>query len=158
MGLFVGPLFIPTLITVLFMPSTKKKLFEHLQTEVFCRLGVSPVHGIGVFAISAIPKGINPLHSRLKFHEVKFTHDEVKKLPAGVRKEIKMFCYYDKKHVLVPEIGLNSMNMAVYLNHSKTPNVKYRKNGQLITLRDIAKDEELMMDYDDSFGETHVFK
>ena len=158
MGLFVGPLFIPTLITVLFMPSTKKKLFEHLQTEVFCRLGVSPVHGIGVFAISAIPKGINPLHSRLKFHEVKFTHDEVKKLPAGVRKEIKMFCYYDKKHVLVPEIGLNSMNMAVYLNHSKTPNVKYRKNGQLVTLCDIAKDEELMMDYDDSFGETHVFK
>ena len=145
-------------MTVLFMQSTKKKLFEHLQTEVFCRLGVSPVHGIGVFAISAIPKGINPLHSRLKFHEVKFTHDEVKKLPAGVRKEMKMFCYYDKKHVLVPEIGLNSMNMAVYLNHSKTPNVKYRKNGQLVTLRDIAKDEELMMDYDDSFGETHVFK
>ena len=140
------------------MTSTKKKLFEHLQTEVFCRLGVSPVHGIGVFAISAIPKGINPLHSLLKFHEIKFTHDEVKKLPAGVRKEMKMFCYYDKKHVLVPEIGLNSMNMAVYLNHSKTPNVKYRKNGQLVTLCDIAKDEELMMDYDDSFGETHVFK
>ena len=71
---------------------------------------------------------------------------------------MKMFCYYDKKHVLVPEIGLNSMNMAIYLNHSKTPNLKYRKSGQFLTLRDIAIDEELMMDYDDSFGETHVFK
>ena len=78
-------------------------------------------------------------------------------MPAEVRKEMDMFCYNDKHHILIPAIGLNSMNMSVYLNHSKTPNLKMRKDGTLITLRDIKKDEELMMDYDDSFGEVHTF-
>ena len=139
------------------MHSKKKKLLQHLRTEVFCRLGVSPVHGIGVFAIRDIPKGVKPLKSRLKLHEIKFNHAEVSSLPCQVRKELDMFCYYDKHHMLIPAIGLNSMNMSVYLNHSKSANVKMRKDGVLIALRDIKPDEELVMDYDDSFGEVHTF-
>jgi len=139
------------------MSLSKKKLFEHLGQEVYCHLGVSPVHGIGVFAMRAIPKGVNPMRARLKFDEIAYTHKEIKTLPRGVRKEIEMFCYYDDDHVFVPSIGLNSMNMAVYLNHSKTPNVVYKKNGQLITLRSIKIGEELMMDYDINFGEVHTF-
>jgi SET domain-containing protein len=139
------------------MHSKKKKLLQHLRTEVYCRLGVSPVHGIGVFAIRDILKGAKPLKSRLKMHEIKFNHAELSSLPLRVRKELDMFCYYDKQHMLVPAIGLNSMNMSVYLNHSKTPNLKMRKDGDLIALRDIKQDEELMMDYDDSFGEVHTF-
>ena len=140
------------------MSVSRKKLLAHLSQEVFCHLGVSPVHGIGVFAIRAIPKGVNPLRSRLKFEEIKFSHAEIKTLPRSVRKEIEIFCYYDKQAVSVPAIGLNAMNMAVYLNHSKKPNVEYKKNGQLTTLRPIKKGEELMMDYDVNFGEVHVFK
>ena len=139
------------------MPISKKKLFEHLSQEVYCHLGVSPVHGIGVFAMRAIPKGVNPMRARLKFDEIKYTHKEIKTLPRGVRKEIEMFCYYDDDHVYVPTIGMNSMNMAVYLNHSKTPNVVYKKNGQLITLRVIKNGEELMMDYDINFKAIHTF-
>jgi len=139
------------------MPISKKKLFEHLSQEVYCHLGVSPVHGIGVFAMRAIPKGVNPLRSRLKVDDIKYTHKEIKALPRGVRKEIKMFRYYDDDYVHVPTIGLNSMNMAVYLNHSKTPNVVFKKNGQLITLRAIKDGEELMMDYDINFNDVHTF-
>ena len=111
------------------MSVSRKKLLDHLSQEVFCHLGVSPVHGIGVFAIRAIPKGVNPLRSRLKFEEIKFSHAEIKTLPRSVRKEIEIFCYYDKQAVSVPAIGLNAMNMAVYLNHSKKPNVEYKKMG-----------------------------
>ncbi len=139
------------------MHSKKKKLLQHLRTEVYCRLGVSPVHGIGVFAIRDILKGAKPLKSRLKMHEIKFNHAELSSLPQRVRKELDMFCYFDKLHMLVPAIGLNSMNMSVYLNHSKTPNLKMRKDGVLIALRDIQQDEELLMDYDDAFGEVHTF-
>jgi hypothetical protein len=32
-----------------------------------------------------------------------------------------------------------------------------RKDGVLLALRDIKQDEELVMDYDDSFGEVHTF-
>ena len=59
--------------------------------------------------------------------------------------------------MLIPAIGMNAMNMSVYLNHSKMPNLKMRKDGVLLALRDIKQDEELVMDYDDSFGEVHTF-
>jgi hypothetical protein len=49
------------------------------------------------------------------------------------------------------------MNMAVYLNHSKKPNVEYKKNGQLVTLRAIKNGEELFMDYDINFDAVHIF-
>ena len=135
----------------------KEKIMNHLANEVYCRLGVSPVHGIGVFAVRPIPKGTNPLRSLVKQREIAFSHDELKKLPRGVRKQIDMFCYYDKDEVLVSTMGLNTMNFAVYLNHTKNPNVRLNKDGSFEALRDIKTDEELMMDYDHSFGETHYF-
>ena len=58
----------------------------------------------------------------------------------------------------VPNIGLNSANMAIYLNHSKTPNVEFKINGKIQALRVIKKNEELFLDYDLSFGGIHIFK
>ena len=75
-----------------------------------------------------------------------------------MKKEVRMFCYYDKDEYLVPSIGLNSMNMAFYMNHSKTPNVEYRKNNELVALRKIKAGEELFFDYDLAFDEVHVFE
>ena len=139
------------------MHKTKKFLLDHLKNDVYCRLGVSPIAGVGVFAIRAIAKGVNPLKTWLPTEEVDIKKEELKKLPAAVRKQVEMFCFYDNKKVSIPVIGMNSMNMAIYLNHSKTPNLKFRKNGKLIALRAIHKDEELTIDYDESFGETHIF-
>ena len=139
------------------MSELKKKLLEHLKKEVYCRLGVSKVHGIGVFAIKPIPKGVNPLKSKLKFKDVPISHKELKSVPESVKKQMKIFCYFDKDKFLVPSIGLNSMDMALYLNHSKKPNVEFKKNDKLITLRAIKTGEELVMDYDINFGEKHTF-
>jgi SET domain-containing protein len=140
------------------MHKTKKFLLDHLQNDLYCRLGVSPIAGVGVFAIRPIAKGINPLKSWLPTEEVDVKWEDIKKLPATVRKQVEMFCYYDSKKVSIPVIGLNAMNMAIYLNHSKTPNLKFKKNGKLISLRAIKKDEELTIDYDESFGEIHSFE
>ena len=62
------------------MAIDKTRILKHLQTEVYCRLGVSPIHGIGVFAIRDIPKGTHPLVSLLKIKEFSFTKKEIKKL------------------------------------------------------------------------------
>jgi len=97
----------------------KKKLLKHLADEVYCRLGSSPTHGVGVFAIRNIPKGIDPLRSPLPRKELSFKKEELKHLPKGVRKQIKMFCYYDDKEVLIPVVGLNTMDFSIFLNHSK---------------------------------------
>ncbi len=139
------------------MSKLQKKMLRHLQEEVYCRLGVSPVHGIGVFAVRPIPKGVNPMRTWHDVKEVPIPLKEIKGLSKGVRKELDMFCYYDKEEMLIPSVGMNTMNMAVYLNHSKKPSVKYLKNGQLVTLKAIRSGEELMLDYDISFGEKHFF-
>jgi len=139
------------------MSPSKKKLLKHLTTEVYCRIGVSPLHGVGVFALRAIPRGLNPLPSWLDNAGVQFTHHELKLLPRGVKTQIKTFCYYDDDGFVIPSIGMNSFDMSIYLNHSKTPNVKMKKSGKFETLRAIRSGEELTMDYDHSFGDTHVF-
>jgi len=66
------------------MAIDKARILKHLQTEVYCRLGVSPIHGIGVFAIRDIPKGTQPLVSLLKIKEFSFSKKEIKKT-AGQR-------------------------------------------------------------------------
>jgi len=139
------------------MKSDKKKLLNHLQNEVFCRLGSSKTHGVGVFAIRAIKKDINPLISCLDDEEIKFTKSELKHLPLAVRKQIQRFCFYDLKKTMIPRIGMNAMSMAIYLNHSKKPNLRLNKEGQFQALRAIKKDEELVIDYDDTFGGKHYF-
>ena len=139
------------------MPIPQKKLLEHLNKEVYCKLGVSPVHGIGVFAVRPIPKGIHPLKSYLNVREVDISKKLIKNLHKGVRQQIDTFCYYNKKTVAIPTIGLNSFALAVYLNHSKKPNLRFKKVGVLISLREIAEGEELFIDYDISFGEKHFF-
>jgi SET domain-containing protein len=139
------------------MQKSKKFLLDHLKNDVYCRLGVSKIAGVGVFAIRDIPAGVNPLKSWLPSQEVDIDKAELKKLPASVREQVEMFCYYDDKKVSIPVIGLNSMNMAIYLNHSKTPNLKFKRNGKLVALHDIKKNEELTIDYDKSFGDKHIF-
>lgn len=139
------------------MAVDKARILKHLQTEVYCRLGISPVHGIGVFAIKDIPKGAKPLVSLIKIKEFSFSKKEINKLPTSVKKEVRMFCYYDKDEYLIPSIGLNAMNMAFYMNHSKTPNVKYLKNNDIVALRKIKANEEIFFDYDLAFGEVHIF-
>ncbi|MEK0431840.1 MAG: hypothetical protein RLY60_1884 [Pseudomonadota bacterium] len=139
------------------MPNTKKKIIQHLETEVFCKLGVSPIHGIGVFAVRPIPKGVNPLRSYIRMREIDVPKKDIKHLPKGVRSQIDMFCYYNRKTVSIPVNGLNSFDLAVYLNHSKQPNLRFKKNGALESLKAIDQGEELFIDYDISFGEKHYF-
>ena len=139
------------------MSALKKKLFKHLDQSVYCRLGISPVHGIGVFAIRAIPKGTHPLQTMSLPKDVKFTRKEIAELPKSVRQQINIFCYHHKDEVRVSTMGLNTMDMAFYLNHSKSPNLRMKKSGDFEALRPIKRGEELMMDYDHSFGEKHVF-
>jgi SET domain-containing protein len=110
-----------------------------------------------VFAIRPIPKGVNPLKSYIRMREIDVPKKDIKHLPKGVRNQIDMFCYYNRKTVSVPVNGLNSFDLAVYLNHSKQPNLRFKKVGVLVTLKAIDQGEELFIDYDISFGEKHYF-
>ncbi len=135
----------------------KNRLHQHLKNEVYCKLGVSTIHGVGVFALRDIPKGTLPLQSMVSRKEKKFSRTKLKEIPKSVRKHLADFCLIESGRVFVPEIGMNAVNISIYLNHSKTPNLAFNKQDVLEALRDIARGEELTIDYDISFGEEHVF-
>ena len=52
---------------------------------------------------------------------------------------------------------MNAVNLSIYLNHSKTPNLRFNEKDVLEAMRDITRNEELTIDYDISFGEKHYF-
>ncbi|NDC09296.1 MAG: SET domain-containing protein-lysine N-methyltransferase [Oxalobacteraceae bacterium] len=135
----------------------KYRLHQHLKNEVYCKLGVSTIHGVGVFALRDIPKGTLPLQSMVSRKEKKFSRTKLKEIPKSVRKHLADFCLIESGRVFVPEIGMNAVNISIYLNHSKTPNLGFNKQDVLEALRDVARGEELTIDYDLSFGEEHVF-
>jgi SET domain-containing protein len=135
----------------------KDRLHDHLKHEVYCKLGVSKIHGVGVFALRDIPKGTKPLKSMVTHKEKKFSRTEIKDVPGSVRKHLADFCLVEGGRVFVPQIGMNAVNISTYLNHSKTPNLFFNKEEVLEALRDVQRGEEMTIDYDLSFGEEHVF-
>jgi len=130
----------------------KYRLHQHLKHEVYCKLGVSKIHGVGVFALRDIPKGTLPLLSMASRKEKKFSRAELKELPSSVRKHLADFCLIEGGRVFVPEIGMNAVNISVYLNH-----LFDNDKGVLEALVDIPKGEELTIDYDISFDDEHLF-
>jgi SET domain-containing protein len=63
----------------------------------------------------------------------------------------------EKGRVFAPEIGLNAVNVSIYLNHSKKPNLRFDDKDVLRAVRDIERGDELTIDYDISFDDDHDF-
>jgi len=98
----------------------KDKLLKDLHHHTFAMLKPSPLHGIGVFAVTAIKKG-----------------------------EQKIFSSHEAEtHYYIPEYGFKVFDLAVYLNHSEQPNLISINDGEFFeAVRDIEAGEELLIDY-----------
>lgn len=126
----------------------KAALLQELQTDNYVMLKPSPVHGIGVFAIRDIPKGCRSIFSKGTGGWVRISFEEVEQLPAHSRNLIETYCLYDETHYFVPDYGFKLMDLALYLNHSSTPNIASVNEGESFeALRDINTGEELLVDY-----------
>lgn len=134
---------------------TVKDIIQDLRTNVYCRLKPSPFHGVGVFAIRDIPKGIDPFPSMIDISEYhddyKVPIDKVMNDPAitdSVKEMIRDFYPVEDGFVYLPQISLNDMNLAYYINHSPDhPNLSTEYGDIFITTRDIKEGEELLADY-----------
>jgi SET domain len=118
---------------------------EHLS-KVYCRIGVSKIHGVGVIAIRDIPKGINPMEeiTPAQFDEV--DSKLIYSLPGFLRDLVLAMCPERDGVFDVPSQGLNSLGVAWYLNHSDAPNMEER-DGEFFSLVPIAAGTELTVDY-----------
>jgi SET domain-containing protein len=131
---------------------------EDLKSKVFCRIAPSPIHGVGVFAIRSIPKGINPMQENRTFEFQQVPVKEVMDdpdLPASVKKLVVDMNPENDGYFDCPPFSLNEIGVSYYLNHSKTPNMGEDGDGNFITLRDIAEGEELTVDYS-TYGELNL--
>ena len=127
---------------------TKEELLKELSRETYVALKPSAIHGIGVFAITDIPKGCRNLFSKNVGDWIKLPISDVEKLPEHSRSLIETYCLFDEEHYFVPDYGFKVMDLVNYLNHSSVPNVISVNDGEYFeTLRDIKKGEELFLDY-----------
>lgn len=110
----------------------------------------SKVHGIGLFANERIPKGTVVWKFDPRFNLV-FDPKEVEAMPPAQQQMIKTYAYLSKtsgKYIFPADDGR-------FLNHSSLNcNIgdiqDYQGNDEetpTIALRDIEKDEELLIDY-----------
>jgi SET domain-containing protein len=108
----------------------------------------SPLHGIGVFAITAINKGERKIFSDHEIEWIEVSKEEVDALPQHAKDLIENHCLFNETHYYVPEYGFKIFDLAVYLNHSDQPNLISVNEGEFFeAIRDIEAGEELLIDY-----------
>jgi len=127
---------------------TKKQLLKHLESNLYVRVKKSDVHGVGLFAIRDIPKGVDPFQSIYQEKYVEFDKKELEHLPKEVKKLIHDYCAEEENKVWIPEYGFNPTHLLRFINHSNAPNVKTVDDGTVfVTTRKIKKGEELLSNY-----------
>jgi len=127
---------------------TKDQLLHELHHGTYVTIKPSPLHGNGVFAIRAIPKGCRNMFSTGIGEFIKIERSEIDALPAHSKYLVETYCLFDDNYYWVPEYGFKLMDVSLYLNHSDSPNIISINDGEYFeTLRDIEAGEELLIDY-----------
>ena len=125
-----------------------KELLQQLQTETYVMIKASPVHGIGVFAITDIPKGCRNIFSKGMGEWIKVPIREVEALPEHTKSLIETYCLFDEENYFVPEYGFKMIDPVIYLNHSSSPNIISINDGEEFeAVVDIPAGQELLVNY-----------
>jgi SET domain-containing protein len=127
---------------------TKEELLHELTHHNYVMLKPSPIHGIGVFAITDIPKGTRNIFSKGIGNWIKVTRQVVDALPQHSKDVVENYCLYDEEHYWLPDYGFKVIDVVCFLNHSAEPNVVSLNEGEEFeAIRDIKAGEELLLDY-----------
>ena len=128
----------------------RKARARRILKETYCRLAPSPLHGVGVFAVRQIPKGIDPFAIGIRFPRgwVSISPTEFEEAAEGVKALLtSLFLPEDDGTFSVPALGTNMVDIGAYLNHSSRPNIRTRDGNTFVTKSKIAAGEELTVDY-----------
>ncbi len=128
----------------------RKQTVARILKESCCRLAPSGIHGIGVFAIRDIAKGVDPFRTGIRYPDawVEIMPDELARAPAGVAALLAtLFLADDEGRFRIPSIGTNLVDIGSYLNHSATPNMRTADGHVFRARRRIVAGEELTVDY-----------
>ncbi len=120
---------------------------NYLNKTVWARLAPSKIHGIGVFAIRAIPKGIkitdHSVHNIRDARPFKIKMDDFDKIHLSIRELIlDHWTFRQDQDVFVIFSPNAEVCLQSFMNHSDDPNT----DGEH-SIRDIAEGEEITEDY-----------
>ena|SRR5215203_5585858 len=119
--------------------------------NVFARLGVSPIHGVGVFAIVPIPQGTNIFaNDRVDMVWVEEAQLDRAGLAPAHRALYADFGVARDGRLGVPR-NFNMLTTGWHLNEppkGQEPNVGVTPSLEFIAVRDIAEGEELTLRYE----------
>lgn len=110
------------------------------------KIGLSNVHGMGLFADEFIPKG-TPIWEFTEGFDLRCQEQDLTRLSEATQEQFLNYCY----HSSVDGSYILCFDDARFFNHSHTPNVKSidspkHTEGMDIALRDIQPGEELTCD------------
>lgn len=125
-------------------PLSVDEQIDELNTQVRCKLGVSAIHGIGVFAIRDIPKGercyctpqVIPRFYKVPFGSLGKLYPEVKELVLARWASIVNGSIFQSPN--------DDAGLLFFMNHSDDPNYDVVSD---IALKDIKAGEEVVEDY-----------
>jgi hypothetical protein len=136
----------------------RSSLLSNLRDDTYCRLGVSKISGVGVFAIKNIPSDVEVFkfaNAALSAGEaIEISEREVLGLEQPMIdyvNDMLVKTEYGSYHF--PSRGINSIDVSFYLNHSDHPNVRLSNEGSagdflsFVTIEKIKNGEELTQDY-----------
>jgi hypothetical protein len=118
------------------------------DTRSYTRLRPSQIHGVGVFAIRNIPKGLN-IFSDDDSQMIWIDKKIIQARGGEIRRLYDDFCVLRKQKYGCPK-GFNNLTIGWYLNQplkGQKPNVECDDNYDFIATRDISEGEELTVDY-----------
>jgi SET domain-containing protein len=128
----------------------RTELLHRVLSHCYCRLQPSDIHGIGVFAVRDIPRRKNPFLTMPRYAQpgfVRITDSELQNLPPELSETIRALFIPTDGVLHIPTSGTNVVNIAAYLNHSTTPNLRTSDGFDFIAGRKIFAGEELTVDY-----------
>ncbi len=103
------------------------------------------IHGLGVFAIRSIPKGVRIFGDHREVI-LRVPVSTVRKLKDGARHLYEDFCAVEDGDYISPR-SFNELTASWYMNHSDKPNVSYHAKLTFVAARRIRAGEELTADY-----------
>lgn len=128
----------------------RTELLRRVLSQCYCRLQPSSIHGIGVFAVRDIQRRKNPFLTMPRYAQpglVRITDSELQKLPPELSATIQALFIPTDDVLHIPTSGTNVVNIAAFLNHSTTPNLRTSDGFDFIAGRKIFAGEELTVDY-----------
>ncbi len=125
--------------------------------NLWCKVGVSEIHGVGIIALKYIPMGTIITSVPEKYEKIKmleYHRDSFCKNQLDYLNSIHCFDSRDEK-IKIPETGFNLYWLQSFVNHSSNPNsIMHCLNGtynDIINIIDVKPGEEITINFTDAY-------